>query len=179
MIQLLRPLLAARNPAPGGALVHPLLLLSLGVLVFNDQLLKSVWPGMLSGKLSDFSGLVLLPVFAHGLLELACARVRRPLSAAMSQRALLVCIVTSALAFALPEVWKPAELAYRYGLGALRYPFVAAWSSLHGHHARLLPVRATADVTDLLALPMALVAWRVGNVAPRVVRQASAVSHST
>jgi hypothetical protein len=29
------------------------------------------------------------------------------------------CVIVSLFAFALPEVYKPAELAYRYGLGAL------------------------------------------------------------
>lgn len=174
-----------RNPAPGGVLLHPALLGALVVLVLNDHVLKRTCPGVLTGKLSDFAGVLLLPLFLHALVELGCARVRRePLGVPLGNRVLLGCIAVSLVAFALPEVWKPAEFAYRYGLGALRWPFRALFALATGDVTPgLRPVRATADVTDLLALPMGLVAFRIGrrtNVATRSgAAQASAVSHST
>src|SRR4051812_28755551 len=147
-----------RNPAPGGALLHPAVLSALCVLALNDHVLKRVCPGVVTGKLSDFAGVLLLPIFMHALLELIGARLRkRPLHVASSNRALLGCVAVSMLAFALPEVWHPAELAYRYGLGALRWPFQALFAFATGDAPLgLRPVRATADVTDLLALPMGL-----------------------
>jgi hypothetical protein len=153
-----------RNPTPGGALLHPITLAALLTLALNDHVLKRACPGVVTGKLSDFAGVVLLPLFVHGVLELARARVwQKPLSVAAGDRWLIGCIVVSLLAFALPEVWQPAELAYRYGLGAARWPFRMLAALLSGHASpELRPVRATADVTDLLAMPMAWLAWAVG-----------------
>lgn len=176
----------ARLVAPGGALLHPVMLLALVALVFNDHVLKATYPGVLSGKLSDFAVVVVLPLFLHGVFELLCARLGRPLPSLSSRRALIAMLLVSSLVFTLPEIWEPAERCYRYGLGALRYPFRWLWALLSGHTApRLLPVRATADLTDLLALPMIYVAWRVGAPAPNAAArshgtaQTSAVSHST
>jgi hypothetical protein len=176
----------ARNPAPGASLLHPFTWLSLVVLVLNDHVLKQLYPGVLSGKLSDFAGVLLLPVFVHALLELAAARLwHKPLTVIQGDRALAYVVGVCVLGFALPEVWQPAEVVYRYGLGAAQYPFriVAAMLAGHGLPA-LLPVRATADVTDLLAMPMALVAFAVakrgaGKRGAASAPQASAVSHST
>src|SRR5690606_28492776 len=57
----------AREPAM--ALLHPVTLLSLVVLVLNDHWLKRVAPSVLSGKLSDFAGLVLAPLVLHASYE--------------------------------------------------------------------------------------------------------------
>jgi hypothetical protein len=171
----------ARNPAPGAALLHPFTLTALLVLAVNDHVLKHLCPGVITGKLSDFAGVLLLPIFLHALLELAAARLwHEPLDAARGDRALGVVIFVSLLAFALPEVWAPAEAVYRYGLGAARYPFQAALALVSGQSwPPLRAVRATADVTDLLAMPMALVAFAVGRRGKSREAQASAVSHST
>lgn len=161
-----------RNPAPGGALLHPVTLAALFTLALNDHVLKQRCPGWWTGKLSDFAGVVLLPLFLYALVELAAARVRRgPLGARASDRWLLGCVVVSLLAFALPEVWQPAELAYRYGLGAARWPFRALAALPFGQELpSVRPVQATADVTDLLALPMGLVALAVGRRARQFVQ---------
>lgn len=172
-----------RNPAPGAALLHPWSLAALALLLLNDQLLKRVWPGVISGKLSDFAGVLLLPVWLHALVEVGYQRVRgRAFSVAYANRALAVCCAVSLLAFALPEVWPLAARAYSYGVAVARWPLRASWELCGGRHLpKLVPVRATADVTDLLALPMGLLAYRVSArtvQAPRTA-QVSAVSHST
>lgn len=164
-----------RNPAPGWALFHPVTLAALATLAVNDHVLKRVCPGIVTGKLSDFAGVVLLPLLLHALLELTAAYVRRkPLTAAAGDRALLMCVAVALLMFALPEVWPPAELVYRFGLAALRWPFRALWALASGDALPALrPVRATADVSDLLALPMGFVAFRIGQrarSAPRLAR---------
>jgi hypothetical protein len=167
--------------APGAALLHPIAPFSLLVLLVNDHWLKHTHPGMLSGKLSDFATMLLLPVLLHALFELGYAfskgHAPPPL---LSNRALLASIALSGLVFGLPEVWKPAETAYCYGMAALRWPFRAIAALLTGH---ALPeyrrCAATADLSDLLALSSAYVAWRIAHRgpverAPRRTRRAHA-----
>lgn len=55
---------------PGGshdALRDPRFLLALAVLLANDLILKIVAPGFLSGKLSDFAGIIVFPVILTSL----------------------------------------------------------------------------------------------------------------
>jgi hypothetical protein len=153
-----------RSSRHGSALLHPFTLVALFTLALNDHVLKHACPGVPTGKLSDFAGVLLLPLFLHALLEVLAVRVGpRPLGVATGDRWLVGCIVVSLLAFGLPEVWPPAELVYRYGLGAARWPFRAIFAVLSGDALPgVRPVRATADVTDLLALPMGWVAFAVG-----------------
>jgi len=158
-----------RSQAPGAALVHPVTLTALFTLALNDHVLKRVCPGWWTGKLSDFAGVVVLPVFTHAMLELAAARIwKKPFDVATGDRWLTACVAASWLAFALPEVWYPAELWFRYGLGAAQWPFRALAAVLSDQALpKVRPVHATADVTDLLALPMGLLAFAVGRRAPR------------
>jgi hypothetical protein len=148
---------------PGALLFHPLAIASLLLLVFNDHYLKAAWPSALSGKLSDFAGVFLAPVVAFSAFELVLARFwTRPLSPRRTNAVAALLASVIAVGFALPEVWEPAERAYRYGLAALQLPFRAVISSVvSGAWPEFRPVMATADVTDLLALPMAFVAYRV------------------
>lgn len=48
-------------------LLHPLFIGSLALLLLNDFYLKYAYPGFLTGKLSDFAGLIVLPVFCRVL----------------------------------------------------------------------------------------------------------------
>jgi len=150
------------------ALLHPLAVLSLLVLVANDHWLKHNYPGVLSGKLSGFAAVLLLPLFLHTLFELSYrAWTTRPPSARVANRALVACLALTCLVYAPPEVWPPAETAYRYGLGALQWPFRSLWSLIQSQTtAAFVPVRATADPSDLLALSMLWVAWRVARRGP-------------
>lgn len=43
-------------------LLHPAYLAALALLLANDRLFKAAWPGPVSGKMSDFAGLIVLPV---------------------------------------------------------------------------------------------------------------------
>lgn len=44
-------------------LLHPGFLIGLAVLILNDTWLKSAFPGLITGKLSDFAGLLIFPMF--------------------------------------------------------------------------------------------------------------------
>lgn len=153
----------SRHDAPGAALLHPISVASLLVLGLNDHVLKRVAPGFLSGKLSDFAGVVLLPLFLHAAFEVAVARWRAPPSPELSNRALQVCLVLGLTAFALPELWPAAETFYRHAFGVAHWPFRAARALVSARPIPgVVPVQATADVTDLLALPMGFVAHAIG-----------------
>ncbi len=165
----------SRERGPGGALLHPVALASLIVLVVNDQVLKRSCPGVLTGKLSDFAGVALMPVFLHALFELGHVRLRgRQASTLTSNRALAVATALTMIAFALPEISAPAEALYRIALGALQWPYHALVAIVDGSALPALrPVRATADPTDLLALPMGLVAYRIARRGTRQNRSSN------
>lgn len=48
-------------------LFHPLFILSLLILLLNDFFLKQAYPNQFTGKLSDFAGLVVFPMFVAGI----------------------------------------------------------------------------------------------------------------
>lgn len=130
------------SPArPGDGLLHPAVLSAIAVLVLNDHVLKAAFHNPLTGKLSDFAGLLFFPLFLQAALELIG---RRP----PSRRLLAACAAATALVFAAVQVWPPATDLYRWGLGALQYPVRGA----------LVPVAVTPDPTDLIALPTVLIA---------------------
>lgn len=151
-----------REPALG--LLHPVVLVSLVVLVINDHWLKHAYPSLLSGKLSDFAGLVLTPLVLHAGYERLSAALRgKPPSPASANRALCISVVATLLGFTLVELWGPAERAYSVGWAVLQWPPRALGSLVRGDATPgLAPVTATADVTDLVALPMGIVALVAG-----------------
>ena len=130
-------------------------LAAIALLLLNDHLLKQAFPGWVTGKLSDLAGLVFFPLFLQGLWEL--------LRHAPSRRALLVCVVATGAVFTLVKTTALGLDAYRFGLAALQWPFLALRSlvSLRAVPA-LVPVQAVRDPTDLLALPALWAAWAVG-----------------
>lgn len=119
---------------PHRAFVHPLWIASLALLVVNDHLLKGagVLPGWLTGKLSDFAGLVVAP------------------------------LVLGAAVFASSKAslrW--AHVAVGAGFAAIKI-FPAAARAVEALMAMTpLPWTITVDPTDLIALPMLLVSYAV------------------
>ncbi len=122
-----------RELHPARALVTPAWLLALVVLALNDHLLKGagLLPGVVTGKLSDFAGMIVAPVLLAALL-----RVR-------TRRGLLACHAAVGAVFA----------------GINVSPAVAdAWSWLIGF---VWPWHITVDPTDLVALPALALGWHV------------------
>lgn len=130
---------------------HPVVLLSLLVLVANDRVGKAQWPGPATGIASDVAGLILLPVIAAVLVDALSTRaVRWPMVAAIA--------VGVASAFAAVELLPVADGIYERGFGLFGWPV----RSLIGGGGSTRVV-ATADPADLLALPFAVVGpllWR-------------------
>jgi hypothetical protein len=102
------------------------------VLALNDHLLKGagVLPGAVTGKLSDFAGMIVAPVLLAALL-----RVR-------TRRGLLACCAAVGAVFA--------------GIN-LSHGVADAWTWLMGF---VWPWHITVDPTDLVALPALALGWR-------------------
>ena len=120
------------RPAP--ALLSPLWLIALALLLANDRWLKyaDLAPGWLTGKLSDLAGMIVAPVLLAVLLG-----VRR-------RGGLLACHVAVAVVFSAIKLSPACAQAWSWSMGLLGYP----WTIV-------------LDPTDLLALPMLLLSWRV------------------
>ena len=118
---------------PSRALLHPLWLGSLAVLLVNDHVLKgSIVPGAITGKLSDFAGMLVAPLLLAALLDLRSNRA-----------------------------WRAAHIAVGSVFAAIQLsPAIAnTWSALMGLVG--FPWVITRDVTDLAALPFLLLSWHV------------------
>jgi hypothetical protein len=155
------PSAAPHAPAAGDGMLAPVALGALALLVLNDHVLKARFPGVVTGKLSDFAGLVFFPLLLVALVEVAqraLGRFSRP-----SRRVLLVCVLATGAVFSLTKTWEPAGDLYRGALGVLQWPAYAAGALLRG--APLPPVRTVrhaVDPTDLIALPSLWVAYVIG-----------------
>lgn len=117
---------------PSRILMHPVWWVALAVLLFNDHLFKGGgWlPPGITGKLSDFVGLLVAPA----LLAVLC-RVR-------TDRGLLRAHIAVALGFAAINL----------------SPALAAWVETVTA-ATPFPWRITVDPSDLIALPMAALSY--------------------
>lgn len=150
---------------PGGevgrGLLHPIPLVALVVLVINDHVLKRAYPGVITGKLSDFAGLALFPLVLQGMYELALVITRRPWRP--SPRVLLHCSILTGIVFISIKTWTPALDAWRYSLAALQWPVREVWAMVSGRMLPpLIPVQAVRDPSDLVALPSLALAWWAG-----------------
>lgn len=128
-------------PPPAHALLHPLWLGALALLVVNDHLLKGLWPGALTGKLSDVAGMVVAPPLFAVLLAGLGARGRGALAGAH----LAVGVVFAAI---------------KLDAGA-----AAAFESLMALGP--WPWHITVDPSDLVALPALALSWRLAIRASR------------
>lgn len=113
---------------------NPVFLAALALLLVNDHILKGagLFPGWVTGKLSDFAGLIVAPVL-FGVLSGARSRVARGTA-----------IGTVAIGFSVLELSPAAAARYDAMLGSIG-----------------VPSRSWADPTDLIALIVLPIAWWV------------------
>ncbi|GDX81409.1 hypothetical protein LBMAG42_32200 [Deltaproteobacteria bacterium] len=144
--------------APAEGILHPAALSALLVMVVNDHWAKAAHPGLVTGKLSDFAGVCFFPFLLVAIAELAGLRGRERLSRAAG--------LATAFVFVLVETSTLAGNAYAWGVGAMQWP---VWALLSGVRGETSPVWGAVphvvDAADLIALPMAGVAWGVARVA--------------
>ncbi|MGH3679332.1 MAG: hypothetical protein ACRDT2_03475 [Natronosporangium sp.] len=116
-------------------LAHPVTALAVVVLVLNDHLFKFVYPGLVTGKLSDLAGLVVAPAF----LALAATLVVPRLP---GQVAAVGALAVTGVGFAVVKSTDAGATAAS-----------AAWGVLNG------PSVIRVDLTDLATLPALGLAW--------------------
>lgn len=145
------------------SLLHPVTVGCFALLLVNDHWLKPYHPGWLSGKLSDVAFMVVAPLWLFAAWSrLTCGSVALCTHYAR-QRALQASLLLIAITLLLMETTFAGDWLYRYGLGALQFPFRAAASwCLHAEWPELRSVVATRDLTDLLCLPFLAVARWIG-----------------
>lgn len=125
------------------ALARPQSLAAIGLLLLNDHILKGLFPGVITGKLSDIAGLAFFPLLLALVLGLL---FRKPGST------LLVSSVVTGICFTAIKTI-PAAAAVAEQLMSPIWPW-----------------RIIVDPTDLIALPsipIAGVAWRSAQARPK------------
>ncbi len=149
------------HPAPGALLLHPVALAAIAVLVLNDHVLKGTAPAWLTGKLSDCAGLIFFPLLLHAIwqyLRLLCRR-----EPGRSLAPLAVCCAATVIVFSLVQLWIPAMEAVQLAWGAAQWPLVAARAAISGAPTPpVSPVMLTADPSDILTTPAALISLVIG-----------------
>jgi hypothetical protein len=136
------------------ALLHPATLAALALWALNDHVLKGWAPGLLTGKLSDVSGLVVGPTVLLGLVEWVAPQLVRERARAVLAAC---CLALGLLALGL-ELWTPVMLAYQHALSSVRWAVenLAGWSGGGRPYAL---VQNTPDLSDLCCLPALAVPW--------------------
>jgi len=148
-----------RAPIAGDGVIHPAQLTAIAALLLNDHVWKAAWPGVVTGKISDFAGLAFFPSLLVGAWEITCAALKRPFKP--SRGVLFTAAIATALVFSLVKLWPPAGTAYRLGWAAMQWPFLALAALGSGRSTPALhPVALVQDPTDLVALPaIAVAVW--------------------
>src|SRR5688500_8392949 len=133
----------------GERLLRPWVVISVCVLVSNDHYLKLSWPGILTGKLSDFAGLAFFPVFLQALWELA----ERARGARLQHSDKVLCWGAWLTAATCTIVNLPPWGGWLYstGLGALQAAPAALDAVLRGETLQLPRARLVQDPTGLCA----------------------------
>lgn len=133
------------NTPASRTLVTPTVLGAIALLVLNDHVLKTAYPGFVTGKLSDIAGMIFFPL----LLATACEQLG--LRRAMTTIVAAAC--ATAIAFTAIKLSPTAGDGYRLGLALLQWPFRAARAFFDGHPLPAVGrARLAADPTDLVAL---------------------------
>jgi hypothetical protein len=147
----------ARHRVPGDLLLHPIALLATALVILNDRVLKSEVPGLVSGKLSDFAGLVYFPLFVVAVLEGLRWLVRRS-DWELDWRWVLGVTLVAGTVMVLIKTWGPAGDVYRPVIGAALWPFRVPAAVVSGDGVppveRVTMYRDPTDLISLVVLPV-------------------------
>jgi hypothetical protein len=127
------------------ALAHPIAIFAMALLVVNDHVLKAAYPGLVTGKLSDFAGLMFFPLLLAAASEQV--GIRRGMTAVVAA------VIATGIVFASIKLSPAAGELYRVGLGVLQWPFRAVFALVADDRMPgVAHVQLVADRTDLVAL---------------------------
>ena len=130
---------------------HPLVLLLIGIWIINDQFLKDIFGNAVTGKISDFAGVAVLPLMLLGAYESTCAALSK--SPRFRHYVLLASIFITAVFMAGINIFDSWASVFRVALGMAQWPARAAWNYLEdGTSLAAAPVHHTMDPTDLWSL---------------------------
>ncbi|MEI6622218.1 MAG: hypothetical protein WCP28_09960 [Actinomycetes bacterium] len=142
---------------PADLLLRPAVVLAIIVLALNDYVFKSMWPGLVTGKLSDVAGLFAFPIILVSLAEVARRLLRRT-NWAITYWDICWACVTTGIVFTLVKTLPWASQSYAYLIGTLRWPVMAVHELfVGGSTPGIVPIDVVTDPTDLVAL-LAIVA---------------------
>jgi hypothetical protein len=147
---------------PAESILHPAAIGAVVLLVVNDHVLKSAWPGFLTGKLSDAAGLTVVPLVLLGCWEVSLwltGRWRRP-----ARRGLLVAATATAIGFFLVKTTDAGAWAFGWTLSFGQWLPALLAGLLSGHGSQMgEPAPIAHDATDLIAMPLVLLAIWIGS----------------
>ncbi|MBT0993447.1 hypothetical protein KIN34_04000 [Cellulomonas sp. DKR-3] len=126
----------------GDLVLHPVALVSLGVLLLNDHVLKAAAPGWVTGKLSDVAGLAFFPFLVVALADVLRRRGRPGVVTAC------VAAVVTAGGFAAVKLAAPMREAFVGLVGWVRFPVDAVLSGA----AYPRPLVVVPDASDIVAV---------------------------
>lgn len=154
------------EPRRTAALLHPVAISSVVVLLVNDHVLKSAWPGLVTGKLSDVAALIVAPVAAAAIWQRLRGDRRRLGVGRTWPPAEVVIAVGVAVWFAAVKLDPRANDLYAAVMGLVGWPLGIAADLLGGRPLRPPgPAPTVMDAGDLLALPAVLVGLWLARVA--------------
>lgn len=142
-------------------LLSPLFIIPVLVLIANDHFLKEMWPGLITGKLSDLAGMCFFPVLMVAIVEASCFLIDKRIYATPYWFTTASMIV--AVGFALVKLVQPLADAYAYSVGALRWVIVAPVNQLLGESTPpITKIVIINDPTDVLMIVGVLVGVWIG-----------------
>lgn len=123
--------------------IHPLPLLAVVLTAVNDHYLKYQFPGMITGKLSDFTGLFYFPLFLCAVVVLLVRLFRKDF--VFNRGLLLGSIILTDAIFILMKMHAGVKDLF------------VQWFSDH-----VFAIAVTSDPTDLIALSVSLACYFFG-----------------
>jgi len=139
-----------RRALPVGEFFHPAPLAALALLAANDWWLKGagLLPAAVTGKLSDFAGVVFFPLLVTALVgvgRLGARRLGQNIDPSLSVARLAVAVWATGLLMVAIKTTPAAAAAVEAALGAVG-----------------IAAHIVVDPTDLVCLPALAVPWLVG-----------------
>jgi hypothetical protein len=163
------PMLGRDSGDPRSPLTHPIWVGALALLLVNDHVLKSAWPGLVTGKASDVAALVLVPPL---VVELVGAARRGRMGTRTRQLLATAAALGIAAWFAAVKLHPVPNEMYAVAMGLVQWPARLLADLFAGLPlAALLPAPTVLDPGDLVALPAAAVGWWIGAGSPAFIRR--------